>query len=77
MLYSVHLTCRRSGFDPRTGQTCKSLFLKHVMTSPLLSAMRSAIGGSGDDHYKGVRITVYVAHSRTLTAQWPRVPSKG
>ena len=38
VLYSVRLTCRRSGFDPRTGQTCKSLFLKQVMTAPLLSA---------------------------------------
>ena len=54
--------------------------IKQVVIAPLTNS-RHYVRVSrvlGDDHYKRMpRVTVGVARWRTLTAQWPEVPSKG
>ena len=50
------------------------------MTAPMLNAQLLVRVSRvlEDDHYKRMpSVTVGVAHKRTLTAQWPRVPNIG
>ena len=72
---SVHLACGRSGFETRSGQT-KVVKTGNDSTTAKRSATDVNVMVLWDHHYKWMHYaTVNVARSKTVTAQWPRVPS--
>ena len=70
----------RASAPQAEGKVFESQLKKQVVISPLLKA-RQKVWVSwvlGDDHYKRIPlVTVGVTRKRTLTAQWPWVPSIG